>query len=254
MFELKDKIALVTGAGSGIGESIALTFAQAGAHVIVTDRDIEGGQATTQAILDQQQKAEFVRLDVTDEDEAVQLAQRVVDQHGHLDILVNNAGIGQVGTIEQTRGEDMDRLYAVNVKGVFNLSKAFVTGMIERKRGTIINMASIGGVVGIRDRLAYCMTKFAVVGITKAMALDHAAQGVRVNCICPCRVETPFVQARLKEYPDPEKAYREMSATQPIGRMAQPQEIAAAALYLAADESILITGTTLMADGGWSAG
>ncbi|MCH8215796.1 MAG: SDR family oxidoreductase [Planctomycetes bacterium] len=254
MFELNDKIALVTGAGSGIGESIALTFAQAGAHVIVTDRDIEGGQATTQAILDQQQKAEFVRLDVTDEDEAVQLAQRVVDQHGHLDILVNNAGIGQVGTIEQTRGEDMDRLYAVNVKGVFNLSKAFVTGMIERKRGTIINMASIGGVVGIRDRLAYCMTKFAVVGITKAMALDHAAQGVRVNCICPCRVETPFVQARLKEYPDPEKAYREMSATQPIGRMAQPQEIAAAALYLAADESILITGTTLMADGGWSAG
>ena len=238
MFELNDKIALVTGAGSGIGESIALTFAQAGAHVIVTDRDIEGGQATTQAILDQQQKAKFVRLDVTDEDEAVQLAQRVVDQHGHLDILVNNAGIGQVGTIEQTRGEDMDRLYAVNVKGVFNLSKAFVTGMIERKRGTIINMASIGGVVGI----------------TKAMALDHAAQGVRVNCICPCRVETPFVQARLKEYPDPEKAYREMSATQPIGRMAQPQEIAAAALYLAADESILITGTTLMADGGWSAG
>lgn len=254
MFDLKDKIALVTGAGSGIGESIALTFAQAGAHVIVTDRDIEGGQATTQAILEQQQKAKFVRLDVTDEDEAVQLAQRVVDQHGHLDILVNNAGIGQVGTIEQTRGEDMDRLYAVNVKGVFNLSKAFVTGMIERKRGTIINMASIGGVVGIRDRLAYCMTKFAVVGITKAMALDHAAQGVRVNCICPCRVETPFVQARLKEYPDPEKAYREMSATQPIGRMAQPQEIAAAALYLAADESILITGTTLMADGGWSAG
>ena len=254
MFELNDKIALVTGAGSGIGESIALTFAQAGAHVIVTDCDIEGGQATMQAILDQQQKAEFVRLDVTDEDEAVQLAQRVVDQHGHLDILVNNAGIGQVGTIEQTRGEDMDRLYAVNVKGVFNLSKAFVTGMIERKRGTIINMASIGGVVGIRDRLAYCMTKFAVVGITKAMALDHAAQGVRVNCICPCRVETPFVQARLKEYPDPEKAYREMSATQPIGRMAQPQEIAAAALYLAADESILITGTTLMADGGWSAG
>ena len=254
MFELNDKIALVTGAGSGIGESIALTFAQAGAHVIVTDCDIEGGQATMQAIFDRQQKAEFVRLDVTDEDEAVQLAQRVVDQHGHLDILVNNAGIGQVGTIEQTRGEDMDRLYAVNVKGVFNLSKAFVTGMIERKRGTIINMASIGGVVGIRDRLAYCMTKFAVVGITKAMALDHAAQGVRVNCICPCRVETPFVQARLKEYPDPEKAYREMSATQPIGRMAQPQEIAAAALYLAADESILITGTTLMADGGWSAG
>ena len=108
--------------------------------------------------------------------------------------------------------------------------------------------------MGICDRLAYCTTKFAVVGLTKSLALDHAADGVRVNCICPGRVETPFVQARLREYPDPEKAYREMSATQAIGRMGRPEEIAAAAHYLASDEAALVTGTTLMADGGWSAG
>ena len=126
--------------------------------------------------------------------------------------------------------------------------------MLARRTGSVINIASIGGVVGICDRLAYCTTKFAVVGLTKSLALDHAADGVRVNCICPGRVETPCVQARLREYPDPEKAYREMSATQAIGRMGRPEEIAAAAHYLASDEAALVTGTTLMADGGWSAG
>jgi NAD(P)-dependent dehydrogenase (short-subunit alcohol dehydrogenase family) len=142
----------------------------------------------------------------------------------------------------------------VNVRGVFNLSKAFLQQMLERKAGCIINMASIGGVVGIRDRLAYCATKFAVVGITKSMALDHAKQGIRVNCICPGRVETPFVSARLQEYPDPQKAYEEMSATQAVGRMARPEEIAAAALYLASDEATFVTGTAFLIDGGWSAG
>jgi NAD(P)-dependent dehydrogenase (short-subunit alcohol dehydrogenase family) len=109
-------------------------------------------------------------------------------------------------------------------------------------------------VVGIRDRLAYCTTKFAVVGLTKSMALDHAAAGIRVNCICPGRVETPFVKARIAEYPDPEAAYREMSATQILGRMIHPDEVAASALYLASDESYMITGTTFLIDGGWSAG
>jgi len=148
----------------------------------------------------------------------------------------------------------LDRLYQVNVRGVFNLSKAFLPGMLERKSGCIINMASIGGVVGIRDRLAYCATKFAVVGITKSMALDHAKQGIRVNCICPGRVETPFVSARLKEYPDPQKAYDEMASTQAVGRMGRPEEIAAAALYLASGEAAFVTGTAFLIDGGWSAG
>jgi NAD(P)-dependent dehydrogenase (short-subunit alcohol dehydrogenase family) len=134
------------------------------------------------------------------------------------------------------------------------MSKACIGAMLEQRRGTIVNIASIGGIVGIRDRLAYCTTKFAVVGLTKAMALDHATDGVRVNCICPGRVETPFVSARLREYPDPEAAYREMAATQAVGRMGRPDEIAAAVVYLVSDEAAFITGSALIIDGGWSAG
>jgi NAD(P)-dependent dehydrogenase (short-subunit alcohol dehydrogenase family) len=249
-FDLNAKVALVTGAGSGIGAAIAETFARAHARVIVTDRDEKAGRETLARIRAAQGEAEFLRLDVTSEADCQHAAELVT----RLDILVNNAGIGHVGTMLTTAGADMDRLYAVNVRGVFNVSKAFLPGMIARRSGAIINLASIGGVVGIRDRLAYCATKFAVVGITKSMALDHALEGVRVNCICPGRVETPFVQARLKEYPDPAKAYREMAATQALGRMGKPEEIAAAALYLASDEAAFVTGTTFMIDGGWSAG
>ena len=158
------------------------------------------------------------------------------------------------GPILQTTGADLDRLYAVNVRGVFNMTKAFLPGMLAQKTGNIINLASIGGVVAVRDRLAYCTTKFAVVGLTKSIALDHAKAGIRCNCICPGRVETPFVSARLREYPDPQKAYEEMAATQALGRMARPEEIAAAALYLASDESAFVTGTAFLIDGGWSAG
>jgi NAD(P)-dependent dehydrogenase (short-subunit alcohol dehydrogenase family) len=239
-------VALVTGAGSGIGAAIAETFARAGARVFVTDRDEKAGRTVAERI----GNAEFLALDVAQEDQCERAAQHV----GQLDVLVNNAGIGHVGTMLQTTGADMDRLYAVNVRGVFNVSRAFLPRMVGRKYGVIVNIASIGGIVGVRDRLAYCTTKFAVVGLTKSMALDHALEGIRVNCICPGRVETPFVSARLKEYPDPEKAYREMASTQAIGRMARPEEIASAALYLASDQSAFITGTALLIDGGWSAG
>ena len=139
-------------------------------------------------------------------------ASRCCADAGRLDILVNNAGVGHVGTSVQTDGADLDRLYAVNVRGVFNVSKAFLPSMLQRRAGIIINMASVGGVVGIRDRLAYCTSKFAVVGLTKSMALDHALDGIRINCICPGRVETPLVAKRLAEYPDPEQARREMTA------------------------------------------
>jgi NAD(P)-dependent dehydrogenase (short-subunit alcohol dehydrogenase family) len=194
-----------------------------------------------------------VPLDVADEASfAAAVARAAAD--GPLDILVNNAGVGHVGTITATTATDLDRLYAVNVRGVFNMSKACIGAMLEQRRGTIVNIASIGGIVGIRDRLAYCTTKFAVVGLTKAMALDHATDGVRVNCICPGRVETPFVSARLREYPDPEAAYREMAATQAVGRMGRPDEIAAAVVYLVSDEAAFITGSALIIDGGWSAG
>ncbi len=251
MFRLTGKIALVTGAGSGIGAAIAETFAAAGARVFATDHNTATVQATADRIRAAGGAAEAFELDVTSEAHCASAVARV---GGPLDVLVNNAGIGHVGTLMTTRGEDLDRLYDVNVRGVFNVSKAFLPGMLERRRGAIINMASIGGTVGIRDRLAYCTTKFAIVGLTKTMALDHAAAAVRVNCICPGRVETPFVAARLREYPDPERAYREMSATQSVGRMGRPEEIAAAALYLASDEAAFVTGSALMIDGGWTGG
>ncbi len=250
MFDLTGKVALVTGAGSGIGRAIAQRFAAAGATVHVADIDAKGGAGTVELIAQAGGRAEFVPLDVADDHAPGALAFRL----NALDILVNNAGIGHVGTILQTTAADLDRLYRVNVRGVFNVTKAFLPAMLARRRGVVINIASIGGVVGVRDRFAYVTTKFAVVGITKQLALDHSADGVRFNCICPGRVETPFVQARLKEYPDPAQAYREMSATQLIGRMGRPEEIAAAAHYLASDEAELVTGASLMADGGWSVG
>jgi len=251
---LNSKIALVTGAGSGIGAAIAHRFARSGAYVYVVDINADKGTETTNALTKDGLRASFLQLDVSDPDACQSLAARVLQESGHLDVLVNNAGIGHVGTILQTTAEDLDRLYAVNVRGVFNLSRAFIGSMIDRGSGSIINMASIGGIVGITDRAAYTTTKFAVVGLTKAMALDHAKSGVRINCICPARVETPFVKARIAEYPDPEQAYRDMSMSQPIGRMATPEEIAAAALYFAQDESAFVTGSAFIIDGAFSAG
>ncbi|HEV2438332.1 MAG TPA: SDR family oxidoreductase [Verrucomicrobiae bacterium] len=245
MFSLKNKTALVTGAASGIGAAMAEIFAQAGATVWIADRNETEGRAQAERV-----GGTFLPLDVTGEAACLQAAQTV----GTLDILANVAGIGHVGTLLKTAAADLDRLYGVNVRGVFNCCKAFVPAMLERKSGSVINMASIAGVVAVRQRLAYTTTKFAVVGLTKALALDHSHTGVRFNCICPGRVETQFVLARLKEYPDPQAAYRDMASTQLNGRMARPEEVAAAALYLAADESAMVTGSTLMLDGGWSAG
>jgi 2-keto-3-deoxy-L-fuconate dehydrogenase len=254
MFRLDGKTAVVTGAGSGIGEAVAETLSVAGATVYVADLDAANGRRVADAIRSRDGRGAFIELDVTSEPDCARAAGIVHDAHGSLDILVNNAGIGHVGTVVTTSGADLDRLYAVNVRGVFNVTRAFVDGMLTRRRGVIVNMASIGGVLGIRDRLAYCTTKTAVVGLTKAMAMDHATEGIRVNCVCPGRVETPFVSARIREYPDPEAAYREMSSTQAIGRMGRPDEIAAAVLYLASDEAAFITGTALLIDGGWSMG
>lgn len=258
MFDLAHKTALVTGAASGIGAAIAVALAAAHARVYVTDHNEAGAQSTASAITNGAitnggARAVAIALDVTDEEQCAACAGQVLAA-GALDILVNCAGIGHVGTILQTGGADLDRVYAVNVRGVFNVSKVFVPSMVTRRSGSVINLASVGGVVGIRDRVAYCTSKFAVVGLTKSMALDHARDGVRVNCICPGRVETPFVARRLAEYPDPERARRDMTDTQAVGRMGRPDEIAAAALYLASDESAFITGSALMIDGGWSAG
>ena len=251
---LEGKTALVTGAASGIGEAVARHFVAAGATVWAVDRD---GKALARLAAD---LAAGDRLRPTEIDLAAAEACRRMAAEVHtaeprgLDVLVNNAGIGAVGTVLQTPVSDLDRLFGVNVRVPYLLCQLFLPAMIARRGGSIINLASIGGVVGLRDRAAYCTTKFAVVGLTKSMALDHAADQVRVNCICPARVETPFVAARLKEYPDPAKAYREMSASQPIGRMGRPEEIAAAAVYLASDAAAFVTGSAFVIDGGLSAG
>lgn len=250
MFSLASKTALVTGAGSGIGQAIARLFAQQGAKVWVVDRDALAGCGTVDAIRELGASAEFAELDVSDPAAVSALAERLPA----LDILVNNAGIGHVGGLLDTTAADLDRLYAVNVRGAFNLCKAFVPAMLERKKGSVINLASVSGVLAVRDRLAYNVTKHAIVGLTKSLALDHSHTGVRFNAICPGRVETPFVKARIAQYPDPEQAYREMASTQLTGRMARPDEIAAAALYLAADISAMVTGSNLLIDGGWSTG
>jgi len=253
MISLAGKRALVTGAGSGIGAAIAERFAALGAHVWATDRDERTAHDTAERIRRSGGAAEALPLDVTDGAAAAQAAS-ALENRGGIHLLVNNAGIGHVGTILQATGDDLDRLYSVNVRGVFNMTRAFLPGMIARRSGSIVNMASIGGVVGLRDRVAYCTTKFAVVGLTKSVALDHALDGIRVNCICPGRVETPFFTARLREYPDPEKAYRELAATHALNRMGRPDEIAAAAAYLASDDAAFVTGTALIIDGGLSAG
>jgi NAD(P)-dependent dehydrogenase (short-subunit alcohol dehydrogenase family) len=251
---LDSKITLVTGAGSGIGEAIARRFSAAGAYVYVVDINDDNGRSVVDELTTGGGKASYLHLDVSDPAACDETAARVLEESGRLDVLVNNAGIGHVGTILQTTADDLDRLYAVNVRGVFNLCRAFIGSMIEHGSGSIINMASIGGLVGITDRAAYTTSKFAVVGLTKAMALDHARSGVRINCICPARVETPFVKARIAEYPDPKKAYEEMAMSQPVGRMATPDEIAAAAVYFAQDDSAFVTGSAFVIDGAFSAG
>ena len=252
MFDLSGKIALVTGAASGIGEATAKTLARAGAYVYVCDLDEINGTRVAGEI--GSGRAEFLKLNVGEKAQCQSAASKVLEANDKLDILVNNAGIGHVGTLLQTTEEDLDKLYNVNVRGVFSLTKAFLPSMIERRCGVILNTSSIGGIVAISDRLAYCTTKFAVIGFTKCIALDHAKDGIRANAICPGRVETPFVKKRISEYPDPQKAYEEMAATQAVGRMATPEEIAAAALYLASDEAAFVTGTAFEIDGGFSVG
>lgn len=254
MFSLKGRTALVTGAASGIGASITETFAAAGAKIIVTDLKAETAEAQAARVRASGGDAQAWALDVRSGEDLAQVSEALAEQKVDVDILVNNAGIGFVGTLLGTCSTDLERLWKVNVLGIFEVTRAFLPGMLARRSGNIINVASIAGIVGIRDRVAYTTTKFAVVGFTKAVALDHARDGIRCNCICPGRVETPFVSAMIAQYPDPAKARLEMEATQANGRMVRPEEVAAAALYLASDASAAVTGSSLIVDGGWSAG
>jgi 2-keto-3-deoxy-L-fuconate dehydrogenase len=255
MFSLQNKVAIVTGAASGIGAAIAESFARAGALVYVADCNEAGGAAVVRQIEQQGGQVKLAVADIAKEADCQGLAQRVLIENGNrCDVLVNNAGVGHVGSILTTEPAELERLWQINVKGMYFLSRAILPAMIEHRAGSIINLASVAGVMGMEARFAYTVTKHAVVGMTRAMAMDHGPTGVRINCICPGRTETPFVQARLKEYPNPQEYLKQMVAPHALKRLAQPSEIAAAAVFLASDEAAFVTGSALIVDGGYMAG
>jgi len=257
MFRLDGKRALITGAGSGIGEAIARLFAQQGAQVIVADLVAEAVQRVTSTISEQGGAASTLVLDVADEPQVRGAFGTVADQHGRLDILVNNAGISHVGSILETSLEEWERVMRVNASGVFLCAREAVRLMLaqEPRGGVIINMSSAAALIGVERRLPYSASKGAVLTMTRSIAIDFVDQGIRCNALCPGTVQTPFVEGYLKRnFPGQEDAVRQtLHARQPIGRMGQPDEIAAAALYLAADEAAFVTGSALVIDGGWTA-
>ena len=249
---LKAKVAIVTGGGSGIGQAIAVRFARAGARVAVLDIDAAGAEATLARIGEEGATAEFFPCDVRAQREVAAVFTRVGERLGPLAVLVNNAGVAHVGTVETTSEEDLDRVYAVNVKGVYNGLRAGVAAM-KGRGGVILNVASVAAVVGIPDRFAYSMSKGAVLTMTYSVACDYVAHGIRCNCIAPGRVHTPFVDGFLKRsYPGREREmYEKLARTQPIGRMGEPEEIAELALFLCSDEAGFITGANFPIDGGF---
>lgn len=249
MLNLKNKTAVVTGAGSGIGEATAKLFARQGAEVYVVDLNSEAALDTVNEIKEAEFKAHLSVIDVTDQ-------QRVVDafnEIGKIDILVNSAGVSHIGRADTTSAEDFDKLYNVNVKGVYNTIYAAVPVMRKNGGGVILNLASIASSVGLPDRFAYSMSKGAVLAMTMSVAKDYIKENIRCNCISPARVHTPFVDGFLaKSYPGREaEMFEKLSQTQPIGRMAKPNEIAALILYLCSDEASFITGCDYPIDGGF---
>ena len=252
MFSLANKTVIITGAGSGIGQGIAIIFAKQGAHVEVFDLKQESAQETVDQITAAGGSANATACDVADYAGVKTLFDAVAAKHGKIDILVNNAGIAHIGTALTTKEEDMDRLHNVNIKGVHACAQAALAHMVTRKNGVILNMCSIAAQIGLADRFAYSMTKGAVLMMTYSIAKDFIKDGIRCNCIAPARVHTPFVDGYLaKTYPGQEaEMFQKLSEAQPIGRMAKPEEIAALALYLCSDEASFATGTNYTLDGG----
>ena len=250
-FRLDGKVAAITGAGSGIGAAIAELFGARGASVALLELDAASGTSTAEQLRSKSIDAEFVPCDVTQDTVVAGAFARVVERFEALDILVNNAGIGHVGSLANTSEHDFDRLYSVNVKGVFLCSKHALPHLLK-SRGVVCNLASIASLIGIADRFAYSMTKGAVLTMTKSIALDYMAQGVRCNCICPARIHTPFVDGYLKKnYPGQEQQmFSKLAAYQPMGRMGTPQEVAEMALFLCSDASRFVTGQAFPLDGG----
>jgi 2-keto-3-deoxy-L-fuconate dehydrogenase len=250
-FRLDNRVALVTGGASGIGEATVKELARAGAQVWIADLNLESAQTLAKSI----PSAQALHLDVTD---PLSIAE-AVSQLGRLDILVNNAGIGHVGSIETTEPEDFDRLMNVNVRGAYLVTRAFLPLLLAPSQhhevvGTIVNIASVSGLVGIRQRFAYCTTKGAVIAMTRQLAVEYP-KTLRVNAVCPGTVQTPFVEGYLEKFhkDNKEEMRAELRARQPVGRLGRPEEVAAAVRYLASDEAAFVTGSLLTLDGGWTA-
>jgi 2-keto-3-deoxy-L-fuconate dehydrogenase len=257
MFRLDGKRALITGAGSGIGEAIARLFAAQGAQILVADVQMGAAEQVAASIVEQGGSASALAVDVADETQVCAAFDRVANQDGRLDIVVNNAGISHVGNILETSREDWDRVLRVNAGGVFLCAREAVRHMLQQepKGGVIINLSSVAAMVGLDRRLPYSASKGAVLSLTRSIAIDFVAEGIRCNAICPGTVHTPFVEGYLKRsFPGQEDAVRQqLHARQPLGRMGLPEEIAAAALYLASDEAAFVTGSALIIDGGLTA-
>jgi NAD(P)-dependent dehydrogenase (short-subunit alcohol dehydrogenase family) len=251
---LQDKVAIITGGNSGIGRATASLFAAQGARVVIAARNEVSGSETVADIAQAGGHAVFVPCDVRKAADCQRVVARTIEAFGRLDILFNNAGtIYPDKTVLDTTEQEWDNTMEVNVRGVYLMSKYAIPPMAEGGGGVIINTASVWGLVGGTGAAAYCASKGAVVLLTKAMALDHARQNIRVNCICPGSVDTPMLRDEMEELGGVEKALPVFAAKHPLNRISTPEEIAKAALYLASDDSSFVTGVSLPVDGGRTA-
>ncbi len=249
MSSLKGKNVIVTGGASGIGLAIARKFGQAGGNAFILDINPDSGKTVAHQLHAEGLKVQFIHCNVSDYADV----QRAMDHVKHPDVLINNAGVAHVGNIEQANPEDIDRLYQINIKGIYHCTRAVIGEMVKQGGGVILNMASVAAVVGIPDRFAYSMTKGAVVGMTLSIARDYVDKKIRCNAISPARVHTPFVDGFIsKNYPGREQEmFEKLAATQPVGRMGSPEEVASMALYICSDEGSFLTGCNFPVDGGF---
>ena len=250
MRALEGKVAVVTGAGQGIGEAVARRFATEGAIVVAAHRTEESGNRLVESIRSAGGEATFIATDVTRAEDVERLARATEGQFGRVDVLCNNAGVGLIRSVVESTEEEYDYVMDVNVRGVFLCCKHFIPAMLAQESGSVINMASVASFVGFPRDAAYCASKGALVMLTRQLAVDYSQGGVRVNAICPGFIDTPQLQYYVAEQDDPDAALAEVAALHPIGRVGEPDEVAAAAVFLASDEASFITGASLVVDGG----